>query len=62
MELLACPFCGEHKQEVEYLDDENYVVRCGWCGAMAEKCAKKEDAVESWNTRRKPINRWVEVT
>ena len=50
-EFKWCPFCGKGEVEPLQLPDNDWVVRCGWCGSQGEPCSTKIKAKECWNKR-----------
>ena len=54
--FLPCPFCGEENDivctQIPELFNNNYLVRCEFCGAIGEQCSKINVAIECWNTRK----------
>jgi Lar family restriction alleviation protein len=51
IEIKACPFCGSLKVWICRTNEYACWVRCGECGADAPSAAKREDAIDIWNTR-----------
>ena len=52
--LLRCPFCGGEAKICGY-----YFIQCTKCGTSTLTHTNREEAIESWNTR-KPMQEIVE--
>lgn len=55
-QLKPCPFCGEEAQiftddEMGYLGNAQYLVRCGNCLCGTGHYNNPEYAIEAWNKR-----------
>ena len=61
IKLLPCPFCGGEAKVESTLKDRYRVIckRYRECGATQLYANSKEEAIESWNTR-KPMERIIE--
>ena len=54
IKLLPCPFCGGEAKVCKY-----YFIQCTKCGTSTLTHTNREEAIESWNTR-KPMQEIME--
>ena len=55
--LRACPFCGNREIEIDHLGNEDrsfFVANCRTCQADGPISRTEDDAIDLWNTRRRP--------
>lgn len=50
-EIAACPFCAQHAAQVRKVDESNWTVVCGACGAATPVSADVAGALFLWEAR-----------
>lgn len=57
VKLKPCPFCGG-KVELDFVDEEFYIVRCDKCASATSFATELEDGTAEDSTKEETISAW----